>query len=456
MLDYLIKFSLCLLVLYLFYKLFLERESIHRFKRFYLLLSIITAGVIPLLVFSSPAVSGISPMLSPLQYTSYETFETSTGDNDKNYILWLFAAYLAGVLIMGIRYAFNLWRLYFKIRSNQNIKHKRGIKVLLEENIAPYTFLKYIFLNREKYISNKIPREVIVHEETHAAEKHSLDLLFIELLQVILWFHPLPYLIKHSIKLNHEFLADSAVIRTGINQKDYWNTLISYSKQKYQPGMANAINYSSIKKRLKIMKKQTSKRAAGFRYLLLLPIVCLLTYSFSERVRNTPIDTLAIQQIQDGVSDEMVEEYNMLARKYNVDPQDHTLIKSSELERMSYIYRKMTQSQRNAAEPLPKFATPPEPPEAAMTPSPSSESEHADLVPPPPPPPAPPSLSPVEFIQEMDGNNAKFYYKGKSISAAEAIKIVKHNKNLHIATKASHTNPPEVFISKKGKAPAIK
>ncbi len=453
MLDYLIKFSLCLLVLYLFYKLFLERESVHRFKRFYLLISIITAGVIPLLVFSTSAVSDINPLLSPLQFTSFETIETSASDNDKPYILWLLTTYLAGALIMGLRYAYNLWCLSKRIKNNQNIKNKRVTKVLLKENIVPYTFLKYVFLNREKYISNSIPKEVIIHEETHAAEKHSLDLLFIELLQVFLWFHPLPYLIKHSIKLNHEFLADSAVIHRGIDQRNYWNTLISYSNQKYQPGMAHAINYSSIKKRLKIMKKQTSKRSAGFRYLLLLPIVCLLTYSFSDRVVKTPLDTPGIHHFQDGVSDEMLEEYNRLARKYNVEPQDHTLIKSSELKRISYIYRQMTPAQREAAEPLPKFATPPTPPEFSTAPAPPSGSGQVD---PPPPPPAPPSLSPVEFIQEMDSKNAQFYYNGKSIGAAEAIKIVKRNKNLHIATKASHTDPPEVYISKKGKVSAKK
>jgi len=138
---------------------------------------------------------------------------------------------------------------------------------------------------------------VILHEQTHATQKHSLDILFIELLQIVFWFNPFLYFIKHSIKLNHEFLADRAVLNKGIATSTYQNILLAFSSNAHTPPLANSINYSStrlielftkqsfgqVKKRFTIMKTHTSKRAVWLRTLLLLPLITLVLYGFSNR-----------------------------------------------------------------------------------------------------------------------------------------------------------------------------
>ena len=49
---YILKSGVCLAVFYGFYKLLLEKESFHNFKRFYLLASLVLAFVIPLITFT--------------------------------------------------------------------------------------------------------------------------------------------------------------------------------------------------------------------------------------------------------------------------------------------------------------------------------------------------------------------------------------------------------------------
>src|SRR5690606_25657910 len=98
----------------------------------------------------------------------------------------------------------------------------------------------------------------------------------------VFWFHPLIYFIKKDIKLNHEFLADQAVIKQGFSAKTYQNLLLEYASQPAN-SLISSINYSSIKKRLTIMKTHTSKTAIWLRSLILLPLVALLVYGFSER-----------------------------------------------------------------------------------------------------------------------------------------------------------------------------
>jgi hypothetical protein len=291
MVLYLLKSAACMGIFLLFYKLLLEKENMHIFKRFYLIATLIAALVIPGLVF----VEYIEPVVTT--YSNYNNYiETSTPLINElpardiaiiNWSLLAWTIYYIGLGIFGVRFLRNLFQIINRIRKNTKFKERFSIKVLLLEQLPPHTFFKYIFLNKEKFETDAIPKEVLLHEEIHAKQHHSIDVLFIELLQVVLWFNPLVYFFKKSIKLNHEFLADSAVIKATISTSNYQNTLLSYLSQdslhKYQSvKMANAINYSSIKKRFKVMKNKTSKKAVLLRSLLLLPLLALMLYGFSE------------------------------------------------------------------------------------------------------------------------------------------------------------------------------
>src|SRR5690606_31829690 len=110
-----------------------------------------------------------------------------------------------------------------------------------------------------------------------------------ELLKVIFWFNPLIYFVKHAVKMNHEFLADQAVLNKGISLPTYQHILLAFSSNASESPLANAINYSSnrhaagvIKKRFTVMKTHTTKRKTWILSILLLPILALLIYSFSE------------------------------------------------------------------------------------------------------------------------------------------------------------------------------
>ena len=52
-----------------------------------------------------------------------------------------------------------------------------------------------------------------------------------EFLLIVFWFHPLLYLFKYSIKLNHEFLADQAVLKNGFDLKAYQQSLLTYMER---------------------------------------------------------------------------------------------------------------------------------------------------------------------------------------------------------------------------------
>ncbi|WP_055394615.1 M56 family metallopeptidase [Flagellimonas eckloniae] len=424
MLEYLLKTFACLAVFLVFYRLLLEKESIHKFKRFYLLGGIIVSFIIPSLVFVEyvePALT--SNTIFPVSYEEYSPIinEQPKDINTLNWSLILWSVYGLGIVGFGFRFFRHLFQILKRIKNNPKIKQNFITKVLLREKMPPHTFFSFIFLNKRNFESNTIPKEILTHEETHARQYHSVDVLFIELLQVVFWFNPLIYLFKKSIKLNHEFLADRAVIEEERDTVNYQNTLLSYlsheSLKKYQStGMSNSINYSSIKKRFTIMKKRTSKKAVLLRTLLLFPVCALLLYGFSEikyvekdsssppnsnqnptlpseiiksgdentkemfsRTNFTAQDTPAIEEdngdIAGGVSTKknfqinatraQMAEYNSIAKKYNemLSKQGDFHIEGADIERLKYLHGLMSDKQRANAEPFPNFPEPPSAPE---------------------------------------------------------------------------------------------
>ncbi|QCE41542.1 M56 family metallopeptidase [Psychroserpens sp. NJDZ02] len=279
-----LKSSVCLLALLLYYKIALEPLSIHKFKRVYLLVTIAIAVIIPFITFVKyvePTFDNSSFIFDTSTTLPLDThFKIAEQTNYLSNILW--SIYVLGVGLFFIRFCVNLFQIISKIRKHTKVKSKSFINVLMEHLEIPHTFFNFIFLNKNKFENNQIPAEVLLHEQTHAKQKHSLDIIIIEVIQILFWFNPLLYWLKKEIKLNHEFLADQDVINQGIDTKTYQTILLQFSSNQQELAFVNAINYSSIKKRFTLMNTQTPQPTVRLRSLLLLPLLGLLVYSFSS------------------------------------------------------------------------------------------------------------------------------------------------------------------------------
>jgi len=375
MLDYLLKSGGCLLVLYLFYVLFLEKENMHVYKRIYLLSIIVVSFAIPFITFTNyvEVVEQIQPMITSNLLMELPLIPQEEEINYLPIVLW--SIYGLGVLLFGLKFIKNSYEIVNKIKSNPKEKKGETTAVLLKEDIVPHTFFNFIFYNKKKYTTHQIPNEVVLHEETHARQKHSIDVLLLEFLLVIFWFNPIIYLLNKAVKLNHEFLADQAVLNNGANTKTYQHTLLVYSSNTSQLPLAHAINYSSIKKRFTVMKTHTSKMKIWLRSFILLPVLALLLYSFSTTIQQKKATT------------RQITEYNTLAKKYNKKAIDHREIKFVEIRRMKTLYDLMSVEQKAKAEKYPNI--------------------------PPPPPPAPPKMP----------KNAEYVLDNKKVSYEEISKI---------------------------------
>ncbi|CAZ96441.1 M56 family metallopeptidase [Zobellia galactanivorans] len=352
---FLLKSSACLAIFMAFYKLLLETQPMHGFKRLYLAAALLLSFTIPSITFVEYVEAAPLTVETPkLQAHLAPATQTATSF-DVAHILW--ALYILGVLVFSIRFLKNLGRILINIQNNPKLRMQTFINVLLQDATTPHTFFNYIFLNKQKFEAQEIPEEVLLHEATHAKQKHSLDILFVEVLQIILWFNPLIYIIKNWIKLNHEFLADRAVLNQGTPTPTYQNILLAFASstnlKDNQSSLANAINYSSIKKRFTVMKKTSSRKSVVLRSVAVVPLITMLLFGFSEQI-TLPKETSAVQAYQSEAKKQEVKRYNALAKKYNAIPKETRNIALEDLKTLELIYGKMSKKQRNEAQPFPE------------------------------------------------------------------------------------------------------
>ncbi|WP_084426717.1 M56 family metallopeptidase [Aequorivita capsosiphonis] len=324
---YLLKSTICLGLFFLFYKMLLENSSIHHFKRFYLLGSLAAAFLIPIITFTTYVEA--SPIVPIYTLGTEQIVLTETKESINYWPIALWMIYGLGVLFFSVKFFRNIHFLAQKIHQNTKCKKSSFIHVLLNEKIIPHTFFNYIFSNKKQFETGEIPAEVMLHEEAHASQRHSLDIILIEILKIIFWFNPLFYFLKKSIKLNHEFLADQAVLKNGIEMAAYQKLLLSFSspdsfRDPITPSLAHSINYSSMKKRFSIMKTSTSRHTIIFRSILILPLLSFLIYGFSttqvvtkQAEQNTISTTDTIQDILIDIDGDSKIKLNGISVKLN-------------------------------------------------------------------------------------------------------------------------------------------
>lgn len=277
MIDFLFKSSISLLVLLLFYHLVLEKEKMHQFNRFYLLFSIVFSFVVPFIT-----IEVIDESADALVQTNTVMTGTATMgivQETANYtaiVVW--SLYGLITLLLLFRFMRNILKIKSKIKSNTTINYKNAKLVLLEEKTLPHTFWNSIFINETDYYNRKIEAELYTHELIHVTQKHTLDILFIEMLKTLFWFNPIFIFYKKAIQLNHEFLADEQVICSYKNVPFYQNLLLTKANENQTFYLTSNLNYSITKKRFIMMTKNVSRTRILLSKIILLPLFSTLIF----------------------------------------------------------------------------------------------------------------------------------------------------------------------------------
>ncbi|MFY0603131.1 MAG: M56 family metallopeptidase [Flavobacteriaceae bacterium] len=353
---YLLKSGLCLAFLLAFYHLVLEREKMHRFNRFYLLGSVLFSFVAPSVIIYVEALEAVS---SSKEYIGSITIENlSLFERYFTIQNGLIAIYMLVSLTFLIRFIKNLYSIIHKIKVNEVIKSEHANFIPVEDAILPHTFWNYIFINKDEYQSQEIEEELFTHELAHVTQKHTIDVLIIELLQIIFWFNPLFFMIKKAIQLNHEFLADDKVIASHNNISKYQSLLLNKAAWKNEYYLASNLNYSLTKKRLLMMKTPNSKTNILIKKLAIIPFIAGLVFLFATRVEAQTKEkkTKLIEVVElKKATDAQMKEYKALLKI----AEKKQSFKFKDLKRLRHLHSLMSAKQKKAVKNINDVLPPP-------------------------------------------------------------------------------------------------
>lgn len=261
MVEYIIKSAISLTVLYSIYYLLLRNLKTFEFNRFYLLFIVLFSLAIPLIQFTTEIklpVSQYSQNYSSLiqKITEHKVIENEQIQNNTfTHVDFLVIIYLFVSSIFLLRFIFNLYKTIKTIKDSKHIATTSPKIVLSTKKSLPYSFFNYIVVNNTEYENGNIENDLILHEQAHCKQKHSNDILFIEIVKMIFWFHPALWIIRKEIQLNHEYLADKSVLQSQ-NLNNYQHTLLNLVFRNNSTCLASDFNFSLTKKRLIMMNKQ--------------------------------------------------------------------------------------------------------------------------------------------------------------------------------------------------------
>jgi TonB family protein len=211
---------------------------------------------------------------------------------------YLLLAYIAVSLFLIFRFLINIYILLRKIRKNTTVPYHGSRLVLTHDRIVPHSFLNYVFINKKEFENKNIEKEILSHELAHIKQKHTADIMFIELITIIAWINPLLFFYRRAIQLNHEFLADDFVVNSITTPHKYQLLLLDKAKQPSVLVLSSSFNYLQTKKRIIMMTKNTSFRTAILKQIALIPVILITGFLFSTRViaqdsksSDTPVET---------------------------------------------------------------------------------------------------------------------------------------------------------------------
>ncbi|WP_235296192.1 TonB family protein [Portibacter marinus] len=282
MIAYLLKVTLCWLFFYGIYELFLKKKTFFTANRSYLLITLVTGILLPLLEFipwknESNVAYVIYPVLMEI-----DDLEAVVATQKKDQFAWytiLYFIYAIGLII-------SLTRLMIGIRKIVEIYHgaekkvQAGYTLLLTDQVhLPFSFFKWIFFSKKIEMSKEINR-ILEHEIEHIKGRHSYDIIITEILKVVFWCSPMIYFYKNALKEVHEYLADQVVIKNS-SKKTYKSLLLAQTNNNLQMGLTHQFFNSHLKNRIKMINQKRSGRPTIVMYALGIPVLLLLLFAFT-------------------------------------------------------------------------------------------------------------------------------------------------------------------------------
>ena len=283
----LIKTNVMLAALCLLYLALFRRDTFFSWRRASLLF--IYAFIILFAIASNMQWSVASPVAGSVDqgiaavWVQAVEVGTTVEDTHMNIRPIIINIWLVVVTLLALRLLWQLGTICWLGWKSQTGMVEGVIVRFTKEKGSPFSFFRWIFINKNM-LDDPCLHEVLLHEQTHARQWHSVDVMLSEVATILCWFNPFAWILRREVRVNLEFLADQCVVAKGHDARTYQYHLLALTYQRSVATLTNNFNVLPLKQRIEMMNKERSKSIGRLKYLLLLP-VCALLFMMS----STPV-----------------------------------------------------------------------------------------------------------------------------------------------------------------------
>ncbi|NQW36687.1 MAG: TonB-dependent receptor plug domain-containing protein [Flavobacteriales bacterium] len=277
--DYLLKSAGIITLFFLVYKIFLEKDTFFKSIRLFLISGIVLSFIMPLVSITTYKEIITKDLSNFVVVNSSTTTPIEVVFDWQNLIFILFAI---GLCITVGNLLVNLLSL-IKLLSQSDVKRYNNFKIITTtKQISPFSFFNYIVYNPSQFNETEL-KQLLKHEQTHALELHTVDMLLAQILVCVQWFNPLAWLYKKAVNQNLEYIADQSAKYT-VTLKNYSYLLLKTTTPNYQMALANNFYNSLLKKRIMMLHKNHSHRLSQLKLALILPLLIAFIFVFNTKV----------------------------------------------------------------------------------------------------------------------------------------------------------------------------
>ena len=292
-----VKSAIYMTAFYLVYSLLLSRDTTYGRNRLFIILSLLSSLILPLITLQTLKpwnIQFFGKFLSEVLITaSAGTTKTAApGATSFGIFQTIYSVYIIVVSAFLFKLLIDLLNLLTLI-----LRHKdEGSRIISFHGFSTSGFsaMGYIFINTK--LTPEDASEIIRHEQNHLNQNHFIDIVFIEIVKAFQWFNPVVYLFNRSLRAIHEYQADQDCLSSGMPIVSYQSLLLNQVFKSKAFNLTNSFsNPSLIKKRMVMMTKERTSSIAGIKMLLVVPAAgfVFLAISAYREIPVSPIKQIA-------------------------------------------------------------------------------------------------------------------------------------------------------------------
>ena len=311
---YLLKVNAGITLFYAFYKLFCQKDTFFVWRRFVMLSFLIISFGYPILniqhwIKEQPMMSAWADFYGSLIEMEYESTtpvtQTSVFPDLQTCVTYI---YWTGFILLSIRFLIQVFSIC-QMRWKGEIMYWNNQRIISTPHADnPFSFFNWIFIHAS-LVNGRNFQEIMTHEQTHARQGHSVDVIISQIACIICWFNPFVWLLKNEIRLNLEYLADEHVTEEVTDSKQYQYHLLEIIQTKQTTNLYNYFNVLQLKKRIIMMNKKRTRMTGRIKYALFAPLaIALLLASNISCTSATENSTSTEAQVAEDHVFEIVEE----------------------------------------------------------------------------------------------------------------------------------------------------